>query len=88
MEVLYALAETYTGQGNVAMKLAETNSNRSGKGANLSAAREWFQKSQTTWSKVPNPARFSTSYLELTAPAEVSHLLAACKTELSSINHR
>src|SRR5262249_55589990 len=85
MEVLYALAETYTGRGNVAAKLAEVSNNRNLKTANWAAARDWFQKSQNTWSKVSNPARISSSLMEVTVPAEVSRRLAACNAELASL---
>ena len=82
MEVLYALAETYAGEGNVAMRLAQGT--RAHKATNWEAARDWFQKSQATWSRVPNPARISTSYLEVVLPAEVSRRLASCTRELRS----
>jgi hypothetical protein len=86
MEVLYALAETYTGEGDVAVKLAQNSSNRSRQVAGLITARDWFEKSKNTWSKVAHPARISTSLMEVTLPNEVARRLGACNAKLTSLN--
>ncbi len=76
-EVLYALAETYTGEGSVLMKVAEERP-RIDKVETCNAAGKWFQNSLNVWSKVPNPSRYSTSTLEVTLPGEISRRVAAC----------
>jgi eukaryotic-like serine/threonine-protein kinase len=72
-DVLYSLAETYTGLGTDAMIRAEWQ-----------AAREFFRKSRGAWGKVTNPARISPSGLRVRLPAEVSELLARCDREIAS----
>lgn len=76
MEVLYALAETYTGEGDVAASLAKDAREPSVRAARLKSASDLYQKSLDTWSKVPNPVRISTSLMEVRVPAEVSRKLA------------
>ncbi len=76
MEVLYALAETYTGEGNVSAQLARKAGKHGDRVANWSAASSWFQKSLHTWSQVTNPAWISTSTMEITLPDKVTQRLA------------
>jgi len=85
-EVLYALAESYTGKGKVAMKAAAAGRRPAAAGAQSgwAEARDWFEKSQSVWSRVPNPARLSTSLMEVTVPAEVFRNLAECNAHLLS----
>jgi non-specific serine/threonine protein kinase/serine/threonine-protein kinase len=85
-EILYALAETYTGQGTDAMMRAEHPNRRAENLADWQAAREAFQKSLNTWKRVLNPARISTTSLRVTLPAEVSVLLARCNREIRSLD--
>jgi len=84
-EVRYALAQTYTRQGSVAVKLAEQTRAPAEKLAHWQAAREWLQKSLNIWSKVSNPARMSTSGLEVMLPGEVSRRLAECDAQIASL---
>jgi len=84
-EVLYALAETYTGEGMISTKLAETNHAHEEQSADWKAAHDWFQKSLTTWSRVSHPARISPSGVEATPPDEVSRRLAQCDAQLASL---
>jgi len=83
--VLYALAETYTGEGTLYAKLAESSHLREERLANWNAAQDRFQKSLYTWSQVSHPARFTTSGMEVTLPDEVSRRLARCNLELASL---
>jgi len=48
-DLLYALAEIFTGEGSASAKLAEASRERKEKMANLQTARDWFQKSLDTW---------------------------------------
>ena len=83
-EVLYALAETYTGEGDVAVRLAKGARQHATNTAEWTTASDWYQKSLHTWSKVPNPAWVSTSTLEVRLPAEVAGKLADCKAQAST----
>jgi len=89
-EVLYALAETYTGEGDVSVRLAKESQQHARNSPDWNAASEWYQKSLNTWSKVPNPAWISTSMIEVRLPAEVSQKLAECRfqtsTKVASVN--
>ena len=82
-EVLYALAETYAGEGDVAERLAKKQMEHAVNTADWNSALEWYQKSLNTWSKVPNPAWISTSTMEVRLPTEVSRKFAECRTQAS-----
>lgn len=83
-EVLYALAETYTGEGDVSVRLAKGTQQHARNSSDWNAASEWYQKSLNTWSKVRNPAWISTSMIEVRLPAEVSQKLAECRAQRST----
>ena len=86
-EVLYALAETYTGEGDVSMRLAKDAREHTMKTKAWDHAADWYQKSLNTWSGVKNPAHISTSTMEVRLPAEVSRKLAECRA-LQAANER
>lgn len=81
VEVKYALAETYTGEGDVAAQLATKTSGQDQKATHWNSSAEWYQKSLNIWSKVGNPAWISTSLQEVTVPAEVSRRLDASRAQ-------
>lgn len=81
VEVMYALAETYTGEGDVAAERARRTPGRSHRAAQWNTSAEWYQRSLNVWSKVANPAWISTSLQEVTVPAEVTRRLAECRTQ-------
>ncbi len=83
-DVLYALAESYTGEGMLAEHLAESSHLGKEKVSELQAASEWFQRSLNAWNKISNPARINSIGAETTLPPEVSRHLAQCNLELSS----
>jgi tetratricopeptide (TPR) repeat protein len=83
-EVLYALAETYTGEGDVSVRLATASQQHASNSPDWNAATEWYQKSLNIWSKVRNPVWISTSMIEVRLPAEVSQKLAACRAQRST----
>jgi eukaryotic-like serine/threonine-protein kinase len=87
-ELLYALAETYAGEGDVSARLAKGTPERQNKITQLNQAVESFQKSSIIWSKIKNPSRVSTSTMEVRLPTEVTKQLMQCKNQLaaSSIN--
>jgi tetratricopeptide (TPR) repeat protein len=84
-EVLYAAAETYTGRGTLALRLAERAAARDEKLAQWQTARDWFQKSLDVWSQVSHPGPISTNYQEATLPEEVSRRLTRCDREIASL---
>ena len=84
-EVLYALAETYTSEGRTSAALAERSRAPAKQLAHWKEARDWFQKSLNTWSKVSNPARISTSGVEVMLPDEVSRRLSRCDAQIASL---
>ena len=83
-EVLYALGETYAGEGDISVRLAKEARDKSTRTADWNSAVEWYQKSLNTWSGVPNPVRISTSTMEVRIPAEVSKMLAECRAQAST----
>jgi serine/threonine protein kinase/Flp pilus assembly protein TadD len=84
-EVLYALAETYTGEGMLSATLSQSRHAGEQQLVGWKTARNWFQKSLITWSKVSHPARISMSGFEVTLPVEVSRRLAQCNLKISSL---
>jgi non-specific serine/threonine protein kinase/serine/threonine-protein kinase len=80
-EVLYALAETYTGEGDVSMILAKYARENAARSKDWNDAADWYQKSLNTWHGVKNPTRISTSEMEARLPAEVSRKLSECRAQ-------
>jgi tetratricopeptide (TPR) repeat protein len=80
-EILYALAETYTGEGDVFVQLAKAAKQHAQSSPDWNSASEWYQKSLHIWSKVRNPAWISTSMIEVRLPKEVSQKLAECTSQ-------
>lgn len=85
LEILYALAETYTGEGRVFKQRARTAGKHDSSG-NWAAAGDWFQRSLYTWSKVSHPSHFSTSWMEVTLPSKVSQQLSECRARQAGNN--
>jgi tetratricopeptide (TPR) repeat protein len=85
-EVLYAVAETYTGEGLDAMMSAEQLGTNAKRQSEWVTAREFFRKSLSTWERVANPARISTTGLRVTLPGQVSELLARCDREIGLLD--
>lgn len=83
-EVLYALAETYTGLGVVSGKVGNASRDRQEKLVHWTASRDWFKKSLDTWNKIANPAWMTTSGIEVTVPDKVSRLLKDCDRQIAS----
>jgi len=81
IEVLYALAQTYTGEGDVDAELARKTSAHSQRAGHWNTSADWYQKSLNVWSRVTNPRWQSTSLQEVTVPAEVSRRLAAARAQ-------
>lgn len=84
-EIRYALAETYTGEGKIAATLAERSFAGPDKLAAWKGARDWYQKSLDTWSKVSNPSRISFVGFETILPEEVSRRLSECNAQIASL---
>jgi tetratricopeptide (TPR) repeat protein len=61
VEVLYAMADTYSGLGDVEMAQAERSSHAGEKSGHLPSARGWYEKSLSTWQKIPRVFRLSPS---------------------------
>ena len=80
-EVMYALAETYTGEGNVSAQLARKATSQSQRAGQWSTSIDWYEKSLNVWSRVTNPAWQSTSLQEVTVPSEVSRRLNASRAQ-------
>ena len=85
-EVMYALAGTYTEEGDLSVKLADLAKTQEEKLANFQAAAGWFQKSLDVWTKISHPARINSSGLDVALPGEVSARLAACKARIATTN--
>src|SRR4029077_12467614 len=82
----YALADAYSGMGDVSLKQAD------GKSVALSTrtdsykqARSWFEKSWAVWMQVNNPGRISPGGFDTTGPSVVADKLANCNAELKQL---
>jgi eukaryotic-like serine/threonine-protein kinase len=80
-EILYSLAEAYTGQGNVSAARAARLPMRDARVGQWREAADRFRQSLDIWSRIPNPAHVSTSGLNVTVPSEVSKRLALATAE-------
>ncbi|HYM25125.1 MAG TPA: hypothetical protein VEU08_18035, partial [Vicinamibacterales bacterium] len=85
-ELAYTLADTYTRQGLVAAKRAERTTDRALKVLQWQTARERFRESLAVWKNVPNPARISTSGLEVATPDAVLGHLARAEHEIAAFS--
>ena len=83
--ILYALAEAYTGEGNLSGKVATLEPTPSQRLGKLMEARDWYKKSLAIWATISNPARFSVSGVEATLPDEVTRRLAKCELEIAKL---
>jgi len=86
-ELMYALANSYTGEGVLFQKLARTKRKSTEQLAALKKSEDFFRKSLSTWSKVSNPAKFSTMGLEVVIPSEVNGLLGECDSQIKSLEN-
>ncbi len=84
-EIRYALADTYTGEGTVAARLAERAPAHPDRLAEWKTACDWYQKSLDTWSKVSNPSRISFVGFETVLPEEVSRRFGECNAQIGSL---
>jgi non-specific serine/threonine protein kinase/serine/threonine-protein kinase len=82
-DALYALAETYAGEGMLAAARAERAAAPAERQAQWQAARERFRDSLQTWGRVSHPKRSITSGLEMTPLDEVSRRLARSERALA-----
>jgi len=72
IEALYALAESAAGMGDVSALLAGKSADSNEQSKRWSEARVWYQKSLSIWQKVPNPARISPNFFNVTEPREIA----------------
>jgi len=84
-ELLFALAETYNGEGIMYERKAKAARNSAERIADWKLADGQFQRSLATWKKVVNPARYSTIGLEVSLPSEVESRLAECDAQIKSL---
>ncbi|HXJ85628.1 MAG TPA: protein kinase [Candidatus Binatia bacterium] len=71
IEVLYALADTYAGLGDLKMAGAKS-SGRSGKTAAFREANAWFEKSLGVWQRIPHRGPVSPNGFEAGDPRDVA----------------
>jgi tetratricopeptide (TPR) repeat protein len=71
IEVLYALADTYAGMGDVEMAREKSNG-KSGKEPALRQASAWFQKSMSIWQKIPHRRPVSPNGFEAGDPRDIA----------------
>jgi len=84
-EVLYALAESYSGEGRTMAKFAQATKRTDDKRASLASATDWFQKSLDTWHKISSPSHYSTAWMEVVVPDEVARELTESKAQSASL---
>ena len=82
VEVLYALADTYAGLGDLSAMLARKAPSAKERSRQWSEARHWYEKSLNAWQRIPNPARISPSGFEASDPRQIARRLAQCSAEL------
>ncbi len=85
-EVMYALAGTYTEEGDLSVKLADLAKTPEERLASSQAAAAWFQKGLDVWTKISNPARINSSGLDVALPGEVSARLADCRARIAKFS--
>jgi serine/threonine protein kinase len=79
-ESLYVIANSYAGQGNVQMKLAEKEKRPAPRLSRLQKACGFFDRSLKTWSAVREPGTLSPSGFASVLPAIVADRLKACRS--------
>jgi len=72
MEALYALADSYTGLGDVSAVLARRARVAKNQSKRWRESGDWYQKSLSTWQKIPNPAHISPNFFNVTEPREIA----------------
>jgi non-specific serine/threonine protein kinase/serine/threonine-protein kinase len=79
LEVLYALADSYSGMGDVCAANANYVT-RALRTDLLREARSWFDKSLSLWKKIPKPGPVSPNGFRSGKPAEVARRLGTIQT--------
>jgi len=82
VEVLYALADTYAGLGDLSAMLARKAASAKERFTQWSEARHWYEKSLNAWQRIPNPGRISNTGFEASDPRQIARRLAQCSAEL------
>ena len=72
VEALYALADSYAGLGDVSAVLARRTRVAKDEADRWRESGDWYQKSLSTWQKIPNPAHISPNFFEVTEPREIA----------------
>jgi non-specific serine/threonine protein kinase/serine/threonine-protein kinase len=74
VEVLYALADTYSGLGDVSVAQAKSTAGLANKTKTWHEAASWYDKSLTTWKRVPRPGPVSPNGFAAGDPRKVARL--------------
>ena len=76
---LYVAADAYAGLGDVSAARARRVGD--GREARLwSDARTWYEKSLSTWQKIPNPSGISPNGFKASDRREIARRLAECRS--------
>jgi serine/threonine protein kinase/tetratricopeptide (TPR) repeat protein len=83
LEILYMIANSYAGLGDVSTVVAQAAREKNARTRMLTEAHHYYQMSLATWQKVPYPGRFSLHGFAAIGPEIVTHRLSQCDTELA-----
>ena len=83
MEVLFTLADTEAGLGDVSAARVWQTESVHDPAQRWMEARDWYRRSLSTWQKIPNPSHISPNGFEVADPREIAHRLAECMAHTS-----
>ncbi len=88
MEALYALAGSYAGLGDVSAVLARGTRVANDEADRWRESGDWYQKSLSTWQKIPNPAHISPNFFNVTEPREIARRAKLAADHQSRLSNR
>lgn len=76
---LYSAADAYAGLGDVSAARARKAQNSRERAQLWSDARTWYEKSLSTWQKIPNSSGIGPAGFKARNPRDIARRLAECK---------
>jgi len=77
---LYAAVDAYAGLGDVSAARARRARNAKEQAQLWNGARTWYEKSLSTWQKIPNPSGIGPNGFKARDRREIARNLAECKS--------
>jgi tetratricopeptide (TPR) repeat protein len=86
MAVVYAVADSEAGMGDLSVAMARKGSSASSKRANWSQAQSSYQQSLRSWGQINNPSRIAPNGFWASDPHQITRRLDQCNAQLKRIN--